>query len=83
MLLNAIAKEHDDKKNKKTLLVCYEGDYAGQVHDINDWRKIALDIAKSTKNSKLNAVAKYGTDDNVIGLLYLNYGIELYDYETH
>ena len=60
-------------------LTAISGDYKGQTHNIDDWRKIAIDIAKCTKNSKLNAMAKYGTDEDVIGMLYVNFGVELID----
>ena len=55
------------------------GDYKGQTHNIDDWRKIAIELARTTKNSRLNAMAKHGTTEDIIGLLYLNFGIELYD----
>lgn len=66
-------------KNRTEYLTCHTGDFRGQTHDMKDWRKIAIDLAKNTKNSRLNAMAKYGTDEDVIGLLYLNFGVELFD----
>lgn len=61
------------------LYTCKNGDYKGQTHDIKDWRKIAVDLARTTKNSRLNAIAKHGTDEDIIGLLYFNFGVELFD----
>ncbi|MBO7731331.1 MAG: hypothetical protein J6S67_02210 [Methanobrevibacter sp.] len=69
----------EQKPNKTPYLICRTGDYKGQSHTIKDWRKIAIELAKNTKNSRLNAMAKYGTDEDVIGLLYLNFGVELFD----
>ena len=66
-------------RKEKRLYSCRNGDYKGQTHEIKDWRKIAIELAKTTKNSRLNAMAKYGTDEDIIGLLYINFGIELFD----
>ena len=65
------------------LYIANSGDYKGQMHNIKDWRRIAIELAKNTKNSKLNAMAKHGTDEDVIGLLYMNFGVELLDYEEN
>lgn len=67
------------KKHEPLKLRAVSGDFRGQTHDIKDWRKIAIELAKTTKNSRLSAMAKYGTDDDIIGLLYLNFGVELID----
>lgn len=83
VLINGVYQYHRKQEPETTRLICYKGDYAGQIHTIDEWRQIALDISKTVKNSKLNAVAKYGSDENVIGQLYLSYGIELFDYETN
>lgn len=78
VLLN-LANRKQNRTKTEHMLYCDAGDFNGQYHNIDDWRKIALDLSKSVKNSKLNAMIKYGTDEDVIGLLYLNFGIELYD----
>lgn len=67
-----------DKDDTATLYECREGTLKG-VRTIKDWRKIAVDLARTTKNSKLAMTAKYGTDEDVIGLLYLNFGVDLFD----
>lgn len=69
----------EQKQNTIKRFTCRSGDYKGQTYEIKDWRKIAIGLAKNTKNSRLNAMAKYGTDEDVIGLLYLNFGVELFD----
>lgn len=82
VLVNAYYIAWQLDKQKTTLYTCKTGDYKRQTHDIKDWRKIAIELAKTTKNSRLNAIAKHGTDEDIIGLLYLNFGVELYDNET-
>lgn len=80
LAINAIyIKYLTEQKPNTPYLICRTGDYKGQSHTIKDWRKIAIELAKTTKNSRLNAMAKYGTDEDVIGLLYLNFGLELFD----
>ena len=81
LAVNAIYIKYltEQKPNKINQLTCRSGDFKGQTHEIKDWRKIAIELAKNTKNSRLNAMAKYGTDEDVIGLLYLNFGVELFD----
>lgn len=81
LAVNAIYIKHltEQKPNLVNRLTCFNGDFKGQTHNIKDWRKIAIELAKNTKNSRLNAMAKYGTDEDVIGLLYLNFGVELFD----
>lgn len=74
-----IKYQTEQKPNKTPHLICRTGDYKGQSHTIKDWRKIAIELAKNTKNSRLNAMAKYGTDEDVIGMLYINFGLELFD----
>lgn len=76
MYISYITEQHEQKEK---LYLARGGDYNGQTHNIKDWRKIAIELSKSVKNSKLNAMAKYGTDEDIIGLLYLNFGIELFD----
>ena len=71
----------DRKRTKQYRAI--SGNYKGQAHEIKDWRKIAIELAKNTKNSRLNAMAKYGTDEDIIGLLYVNFGVELVDYENN
>lgn len=83
VLVNAYYIAWQLDKQKSTLYTCKNGDYKGQTHDIKDWRKIAIELAKTTKNSRLNAIAKHGTDEDIIGLLYLNFGVELYDNEAN
>lgn len=61
-----------------TLYECREGTLKG-IRPIKDWRQIALDLARTTKNSNLAMSAKYGTDEDVIGLLYINYGVDLFE----
>ena len=67
--------------NNKTppIYMATSGTLKGQTHTINDWRKIAIDLARTVKNSDLNTKIKYGTDEDIIGLLYINFGIELID----
>ena len=79
VLVNAIYISWQLDKRTPTLYTCKSGDYKGQTHDIKDWRKIAIELAKNTKNSRINAITKHGTDEDIIGLLYINYGIELFD----
>ena len=74
-------KETMKQLEKNALYTCKKGDYKGQTHDIKDWRKIAIELARTTKNSRINAIAKHGTDEDVIGLLYFNFGVELFDNE--
>lgn len=84
LAVNAIYIKHltEQKPNKREqYLTCHTGDYRGQTHTIEDWRKIAIELAKTTKNSRLNAMAKHGSDDDVIGMLYINFGVELFDEE--
>lgn len=83
VLVNAYYIAWQLDKRTPSLYTCKNGDYKGQTHDIKDWRKIAIELAKTTKNSRLNAIAKHGTDEDIIGLLYLNFGVELYDNETN
>lgn len=78
MLYISYLMEKHDKKEQ--MLYCEKGDYRGQLHTMTDWRKIAIELAKSVKNSRLNAMAKHGTDEDVIGLLYLEFGVELCDW---
>ena len=73
-LLVALNKTEQDQ-----LYTCKSGQFSGQTHNINDWRKIALELAKTVKNSTLNARLKYGTDEDLLGLLYTNFGVELWD----
>lgn len=61
-----------------TLYECREGTLKG-VRPLKDWRKIAVDLARTTKNSKMYTTAKYGTDEELIGLLYINYGVDLFE----
>ena len=82
VLVNAYYIAWQLDKGTPSLYTCKAGDYKGQTHDIKDWRKIAIELAKTTKNSRLNAIAKHGTDEDIIGLLYLNFGVELYDNEA-
>lgn len=81
ILINMLYIKYQIKRKEKhtQYLICRTGDYKGQTHTIDDWRKIAIELSKNTKNSRLNAMAKHGTDEDVIGLLYLNFGLELYD----
>lgn len=72
-----------NRTKTEQLYIATSGDYKGQTHDIKDWRRIAIELAKNTKNSKLNAMAKHGTDEDIIGLLYVNFGVELVDYEEN
>ena len=72
-----------NRTRTEQLYIAKSGDYKGQTHNIKDWRKIAIELARTTKNSKLNAMAKHGTDEDVIGLLYMNFGVELIDYEEN
>ena len=72
-----------NRTKTEQLYIATSGDYKGQTHNIKDWRKIAIELAKTTKNSKLNAMAKHGTDEDIIGLLYMNFGVELLDYEEN
>lgn len=67
-----------DEAESVMLYECREGTLKG-IRPIKDWRKIAVDLARATKNSKLAMSAKYGTDEDVIGLLWLNFGIDLFD----
>ena len=55
------------------------GDLKGQTHTIEDWRKIAVELSKTVKNNTMHTRLKYGSDEDIIGLLYLNYGIDLID----
>lgn len=67
-------------KNKEpTYYKAVSGELKGQTHDIKDWRKIAVELTRTVKSSRLNTMAKYGTDEDIIGLLYINFGIELID----
>ena len=68
-----------NKNEHNQLYTCKSGQFSGQTHNINDWRKIALELAKTVKNSTLNARLKYGTDEDLLGLLYTNFGVELWD----
>lgn len=77
--VNAIYIKWKTTEPKEAEYRCISGDYKGQTHNIKDWRKIAIELARTTKNSRINAIAKYGTDEDIIGLLYINYGIELLD----
>ena len=79
IIINTAYNNSKPNKNRTEYLTCHTGDFRGQTHDMKDWRKIAIELAKSTKNSRLNAMAKYGTDEDVIGMLYLNFGVELFD----
>lgn len=82
VLINAlyIAWTIENREKTEKLYYCENGDYRGQVHNIKDWRKIAIELSKTVKNSRLNAMAKHGTDEDVIGLLYLEFGVELCDW---
>ena len=82
LAVNALYIRWQLNKKKVCEYIAISGDYKGQSHKVNDWRKIAIDLAKCTKNSRINAIAKYGTDEDVIGLLYINFGIELIDNEN-
>ena len=79
VLVNALHIIYKIKRNKSVLYLAQSGDYRGQTHDIKDWRKIAIELARTTKNTRINAIAKHGTDEDIIGLLYINFGIELID----
>lgn len=79
LIVNAIYISHLCEEKKDKLYTAKSGDYKGQTHNIKDWRKIAIELARTTKNSRINAIAKHGTDEDIIGLLYLNFGIELFD----
>lgn len=83
VLINAFYITRQTEKSTPPLYTCTSGDYKGQTHDIKDWRKIAIELAKITKNSRLNAIAKHGTDEDIIGMLYLNFGVELFDNEIN
>ena len=72
-----------NRTKTEQLYIATSGDYKGQTHNIKDWRKIAIELARTTKNSKLNAMAKHGSDECIIGLLYMNFGVELLDYEEN
>lgn len=77
--VNALYIKWKITKSKEQEMRCISGDYKGQTHKIEDWRKIAVELARTTKNSRINAIAKHGTDEDIIGLLYINFGIELVD----
>jgi len=79
VLVNAYYIIRQLDESTPSLYTCKNGDYKGQTHDIKDWRRIAVELARTTKNSRLNAIAKYGTDEDIIGLLYFNFGVELFD----
>ena len=79
ILINFVYIAHQKEAKTPPLYTAKSGDYKGQTHDIKDWRKIAIELARTTKNSRINAIAKHGTDEDIIGLLYLNFGIELFD----
>lgn len=79
ILLNACAIAYYIDERKEAQYLCTSGLYKGQTHTIKDWRKIAIELAKTVKSSKLNAQAKHGTDEDIIGLLFINFGIELVD----
>lgn len=81
--VNALYISWNIERKRKKFYTCRNGDYKGQTHDIKDWRKIAIELAKNTKNSRINAIAKHGTDEDVIGLLYLSFGLELFDNEAN
>lgn len=74
--INIPRMQHQD--DPPTLYECREGSLRG-VRTINDWRKIAVDLARTTKNSKMYTTAKYATDEELIGLLYINYGVDLFE----
>lgn len=77
IFVNACAIAYYIDEHRQQEYLCISGLYKGQTHTIKDWRKIALDLAKTVKRSELNAHLKYGTDEDIIGLLYLNFGVEL------
>jgi len=79
ILINALHIIYQLNRKKSVLYLARTGDYKGQTHKIEDWRKIAIELARTTKNSRVNAIAKHGTDEDIIGLLYINFGIELVD----
>lgn len=79
--VNAIYIKWQMQERQDKLYRAMTGDYKGQTHNIKDWRKITIELAKNVKNSRLNAMAKHGTDEDIIGLLYINFGVELVDYE--
>lgn len=83
LLINGIYIAHLCEDKRETLYTAKSGDYKGQTHNIKDWRKIAIELARTTKNSRINAIAKHGTDEDIIGLLYLNFGVELFDNEEN
>lgn len=81
--VNAVYIKWQRKSNHEKLYRATTGDYKGQTHDIKDWRKIAIELSKNVKNSRLNAMAKHGSDEDIIGLLFINFGVELVDYEEN
>ena len=83
VVVNAIYIKWQLQTKQDKLYRATTGDYKGQTHTIKDWRKIAIELAKNVKNSRINAIAKHGTDEDIIGLLYINFGVELVDYEEN
>ena len=79
--INAVYNKWLKQNNQEKFYRAISGDYKGQTHNIKDWRKIAVELSKTVKNSRLNAMAKHGTDEDIIGLLFINFGVELVDYE--
>ena len=79
VLVNALAIVYTLDERKEAKYLCISGNYKGQTHTLKDWRKIAIELAKTVKSTKLNAQAKHGTDEDIIGLLYINFGVELVD----
>ena len=74
LLINIPRLKHE--KSKEKLYACISGDFKGQVHDISTWRKIGQDLAQ---NKTIKIKIKYASDENLLGLLYINYGINLDD----
>ena len=66
-------------ETSEKLYTAKSGDFKGQTHNVKDWRKIAIEISRTTKNSKLSTQLKYCSDEDMIGLLYTNFGIDLFD----
>lgn len=77
ILINALAIAYTLDERKETKYLCISGDYKGKTYSINDWRKVAIELAKTVKNSTLTQQLKHGTDEDITGLLYINFGIEL------
>lgn len=73
--IRASGQVYTDKRAHIKKYECKGGKYRGICCTVDEWRKIAIKESKGN-DWKLETLARYGTDSEVFGALYLM-GIEI------